>query len=44
LIRFGVFSKRKWLNHVPNGDDKKIFPIPLEELNKNANLKQNSGY
>lgn len=44
LIRFGVFSTKKWLNHVPNGDDKKIFPIPLEELNKNPNLKQNTGY
>jgi hypothetical protein len=44
LIRFGVFSTKKWLNHVPNGDDKKIFPIPLEELNKNPNLTQNSGY
>ncbi|MFN8135525.1 MAG: hypothetical protein U0Z17_09980 [Bacteroidales bacterium] len=27
LIRFGVFSTKKWLNHVPNGNDKKIFPI-----------------
>ena len=44
MIRFGVFSTKKWLNHVPNGDDKKIFPIPLEELNKNPNLVQNPGY
>ena len=44
LIRFGVFSTKKWLNHVPNGDAKKLFPIPLEELNKNPNLKQNDTY
>ena len=44
LIRFGVFSTKKWLNHVPNGNDKKIFPIPLEELNKNSKLVQNPGY
>jgi len=44
LIRFGVFTTKKWLNHVPNGDDKKIFPIPLEELNKNSKLTQNPGY
>lgn len=44
LIRFGVFSTKTWLNHKPNGDDKKLFPIPLEELNKNPNLKQNPGY
>lgn len=44
LIRFGVYSTKKWLNHVPNGNDKKIFPIPLEELNKNSKLTQNPGY
>ena len=44
LIRFGVFATKKWLNHEPNGNDKKIFPIPLEELNKNSKLVQNPGY
>src|SRR5450759_1869787 len=44
LIRFGVFTTKKWLNHVPNGDNKKIFPIPLEELNKNSKLTQNPSY
>lgn len=41
MIRFGVFTKKSWLSHSPNGDDKSIFPIPLQELNKNPNLKQN---
>lgn len=44
LIRFGVFTTKKWLNHVPNGDDKKIFPIPKDEINKNPNLQQNGVY
>src|SRR5690606_9739379 len=44
LIRFGVFTKKSWLSHAPNGDNKNIFPIPLQELNKNTKLKQNPGY
>jgi hypothetical protein len=44
LIRFGVFATKKWLNHVPNGDTKKLFPIPLDEINKNSKLTQNPGY
>ncbi|WP_069658361.1 RagB/SusD family nutrient uptake outer membrane protein [Arcticibacter eurypsychrophilus] len=41
MIRFGVFTKKSWLSHSPNGDNRSIFPIPLQELNKNPNLKQN---
>lgn len=41
MIRFGVFTKKSWLSHSPNGDNRTIFPIPLQELNKNPKLKQN---
>ncbi|MGV3706700.1 MAG: RagB/SusD family nutrient uptake outer membrane protein [Arcticibacter sp.] len=41
MIRFGVFTKKSWLSHSPNGDNRSIFPIPLQELNKNPKLKQN---
>ncbi|MDO9374736.1 MAG: RagB/SusD family nutrient uptake outer membrane protein [Ferruginibacter sp.] len=44
LIRFGVFTTKSWLSHSPNGGNKNIFPIPLQELNKNTKLKQNPGY
>jgi len=44
LIRFGVFATKTWFNHRPNGDFRTIFPIPQSELNKNPNLKQNTGY
>ena len=44
LIRFGVFTTKSWLSHSPNGANKNIFPIPMQELNKNTKLKQNPGY
>lgn len=44
LIRFGVFTKKSWLSHSPNGDYRALFPIPRGEIQKNANLKQNPGY
>ncbi|MCF2495360.1 RagB/SusD family nutrient uptake outer membrane protein [Dyadobacter chenhuakuii] len=44
LIRFGVFTTKSWLSHVPNGAYRSLLPIPRPELNKNANLKQNNGY
>ncbi|MDG3581807.1 RagB/SusD family nutrient uptake outer membrane protein [Galbibacter pacificus] len=44
LIRFGVFQTKNWYNHTPQGDHTIIFPIGLEELNTNSNLKQNPGY
>ena len=43
-IRFGVFTSKKWLSHRPNGDYRSLFPIPQDELNKNPNLSQNTGY
>lgn len=44
LIRFGVFTTRTWLNHMPNGENKKLYPIPDGALNTNPNLTQNPGY
>lgn len=44
LIRFGVFTTKSWLSHVPNGSYRSLLPIPRPELNKNSNLKQNDGY
>lgn len=44
LIRFGVFTTKKWFNHVPNGAYRTIFAIPLSAIQTNANLTQNTGY
>ncbi|MCU7550078.1 RagB/SusD family nutrient uptake outer membrane protein [Chitinophagaceae bacterium LB-8] len=44
LIRFGVFTKKSWLSHSPNGDYRSLYPIPRTEIAKNSNLKQNPGY
>jgi hypothetical protein len=44
MIRFGVFTKKSWLSHVPNGDYRTLMPIPQNVLNTNVNLKQNPGY
>lgn len=44
LIRFGVYTTKKWFNHVPNGDYRTIFPIPSGVLNTNSKLQQNPGY
>lgn len=44
MIRFGVFTKKSWLSHSPNGAYRALMSIPQEEINKNPNLKQNPGY
>jgi hypothetical protein len=44
MIRFGTFTTKNWFNHTPQGAHVAIFPIPLEELQANGNLKQNPGY
>ncbi|MBO9561770.1 MAG: RagB/SusD family nutrient uptake outer membrane protein [Niastella sp.] len=44
IIRFGVYTTKMWFQHRSSNQDKTIFPIPLVELNKNPNLKQNKGY
>lgn len=44
MIRFGIFTKKSWLSHSPNGDYRALYPIPRTEIAKNSNLKQNTGY
>lgn len=50
LIRFtttsgeSVYTTKKWFEHRPNGDYRKLFPIPLSELESNPKLEQNPGY
>lgn len=46
LIRFGVFTTKKWLTHVPSpkGDNIIIFPIPQSQRETNVKLQQNPGY
>lgn len=44
LIRFGVFTKKSWLSHKPQGDYRSIYPIPEKVLTSNPNLEQNSNY
>jgi len=44
MIRFGIFTKKSWLSHKPNGDFRTIFPIPERALISNSKLKQNPGY
>lgn len=44
MIRFGVYTTKSWLSHSPNGDYRKIFPIPRGRLETNTNLRQNTGY
>ncbi|HTE44831.1 MAG TPA: RagB/SusD family nutrient uptake outer membrane protein, partial [Gemmatimonadaceae bacterium] len=44
LIRFGVFTTKKWFNHVPNGANHNLFAIPITAIQTNAKLKQNPGF
>lgn len=44
LIRFGVFTRKSWLSHVPNGNHRTIFAIPQSAMDANPNLRQNPGY
>ncbi|WP_031530787.1 RagB/SusD family nutrient uptake outer membrane protein [Dyadobacter crusticola] len=44
LIRFGIYETKKWFNHRPQAQQRALFPIPQNEIDKNPNLKQNPGY
>ncbi|RAW02276.1 RagB/SusD family nutrient uptake outer membrane protein [Pseudochryseolinea flava] len=44
LIRFGVYTTKSWLTHVPNGNHRVIFPIPQQQRETNLKLEQNDGY
>ena len=44
MIRFGAYTTKSWFSHEPNGDYRKLLPIPRSQREKNSNLKQNDGY
>ena len=44
MIRFGIFTKKSWLSHIPKGDHRNLMPIPAGVLATNPKLKQNTGY
>ncbi len=44
MIRFGTFTTKSWFSHVPNGDHRKLYPIPQGALDANIKLTQNPGY
>lgn len=39
IIRFGVFSKKSWLSHKPQGSERTTFMIPQAAVDANPNLK-----
>ena len=44
MIRFGVYTKKSFFAHSPNGDYRSLYPIPRGRIETNFNLKQNTGY
>jgi hypothetical protein len=44
MIRFGIFTKKSWLSHTPNGDFRTLFPIPETVITSNPKLHQNPNY
>lgn len=38
-IRFGVFTKKSWLSHKPQGNDRTVFMIPQSAVNSNPKLQ-----
>lgn len=44
MIRFGTYTKAKWLSHESSNDFRTVFPIPQRALDSNNNLKQNPNY
>ncbi|MDY3070314.1 MAG: RagB/SusD family nutrient uptake outer membrane protein [Parabacteroides sp.] len=43
-IRFGVYTKKSWCSHKPEGEYRSVFPIPERVLTSNPNLEQNPNY
>ncbi len=44
MIRFGIYTKKSWLSHKPQGDYRALFPIPESVLTSNPKLVQNPNY
>jgi hypothetical protein len=43
-IRFGVYTRKSWLSHKPQGEYRSVFPIPEQVITSNPNLVQNPAY
>jgi starch-binding outer membrane protein, SusD/RagB family len=44
LIRFGIFNDPRGLRPTASAADRRIWPIPVSQINANPNLSQNRGY
>lgn len=44
MIRFGKFTTGSWWDHTPTAATRALYPIPQQQRDLNANLKQNPGY
>ena len=44
MIRFGIYTKKSWLSHTPQGDYRSVFPIPQSVITSNPKLVQNPNY
>ena len=44
MIRFGTYTTKSWLSHVPQGAYRAVLPIPQTVLDTNPNLEQNPDY
>lgn len=44
LIRSDRFTTASWWDHQPTSKAKELYPIPLQQIALNPNLKQNNGY
>lgn len=44
MIRFDRFTETQWWEKTSTDPNKKLFPVPTEQLNGNPNLTQNPGY
>lgn len=44
MIRFGTYTKAKWLSHESSSDYRSVFPIPQRVLDSNSKLSQNPNY
>ncbi len=44
MIRFGAFLDPRWEKDEVSSEHSKLWPIPQNQINANANLRQNPGY
>jgi hypothetical protein len=44
MVRFGAYTTKSFLSHSPSASYRNLFPLPRTEVEKNTNLKQNTGF